>query len=56
VIYVAGLAVALGYLWKTTKDRFIGLCAVVLLALLAIYWLGLLMWSIGVLPNTTYGR
>ena len=51
ILYVAASAAALGYLWKITKDRFIGSCAIVLAVMLAIYWLGLLTWNIGVLPN-----
>src|SRR5205809_132950 len=51
VLYVAVSAAALGWFWKITKDQFIGVCAVVLAAMLALYWLGFLTCSVGVLPN-----
>lgn len=50
-IYVAGVSFGLGYLWGKSKDRLIGLCSLLLATMLGLYWLGLLTWSIGILPN-----
>jgi hypothetical protein len=50
-LYVVGTATGLGWLWKVTKDRFIGWCAFVVASILALYWVGFLTWCVGVLPN-----
>lgn len=51
ILYAIATTAGLGWVWRLTKDRFVGFCAVLVAATLFIYWVGLLTWSVGVLPS-----
>jgi len=51
ILYAVATTVGLGWLWKLTRDRFVGCCTILVASTLFIYWVGFLTWSIGVLPN-----
>src|SRR5216117_1578366 len=42
VLYATAVCGGLALLWKVTKDRFFGCCAIVIAEMLAMYWFGLL--------------
>lgn len=52
VLYVQAVGLGLGWVWKRTTDRVVGLCAALLGLMLLLYWMGFLTWSVGILPPT----
>lgn len=51
VLYTVAAITGTGWLWKLTQQKIVGRCAILTVIMLAIYWIGFLTWSVGILPN-----